>query len=63
MLDQVEGIEDCGARGSLSAQFIEPGQAVGPQHNCLAVDGEALGINPLRRGSDSEQIRRNLTAV
>jgi hypothetical protein len=46
VLDQVEGIEDRGPRSLLSAQLIESRQAVGPHHNRLAVDREALG--PIR---------------
>ena len=53
---------------ALSAQFVEPGQAVGPQHNCLAVNREALAIVKLLalsapRGSDGLQSRGPVIGV
>jgi hypothetical protein len=47
MLDQVEGVEDRGSSGLTAGQLLEPGQTVRPQHNRLAVNREALSLDPL----------------
>jgi hypothetical protein len=57
LLDRVEGIEDRVMRGLPSAQFLKTGQAVGFDHDGLAVDREALCPDPLRRGRDRRQSR------
>jgi hypothetical protein len=56
VLDKVKGLEDCRTRSLASAQILEPRQAVWPQHNRLAVDGEAPGLDPLRGRRDHEQL-------
>src|SRR6266436_5730496 len=57
VLDQVEGVEDGRTRGLPSAQILKARQTVGAQPYRLAVDGEALGLDPLRRGPDCRQSR------
>ncbi len=61
VLDQVEGIEDRGPRSLLSAQLIESRQAVGPHHNRLAVDREALG--PIRSAAAAIDFPPQLTPI
>ena len=53
VLDQVEGVEDRGTRGGAAAQLLEPRKAVRPQNNLLAIDREALGLDPRRRSRDA----------
>lgn len=46
VLDQIECVEDCGPRGLPTAQLVEARQSAGAQYNRLAVDREALGLDP-----------------
>jgi hypothetical protein len=55
MLDQVECIEDRGTRGGAAAQLLEPRKAVRPQNNRLAIDREALGLDPPGSSRDGWQ--------
>jgi hypothetical protein len=55
VLDQVEGVRARGPRSLASTQLVEARQTVRPQHHCLAVDREALGLDALGGGSDSCQ--------
>jgi len=58
VLDQVEGVEDCGPRGLSPAQLIEPRQTVGAEYDRLSIDRETLGGDPRCRNRD----RRKRTA-
>ena len=46
-----------------SAQLLESRQTVGPQHNRLAVDREALGLDALCCCRDGRQPRRPVIAI
>ena len=63
MLDQVEGVEDGGPRSLSSAKLIEPGQAVRPQHDRLAVNREAFGFDTLGGSGDRRQSRSPVKGV
>jgi hypothetical protein len=54
VLDQVEGVEDCGSSGLSTGQLLEPRQAR-PRRNRLAVNGEALGLDQLGGSRDRRQ--------
>src|SRR5262249_738027 len=54
---------DCRTRSLPSAQILEPCQAVWPQHNRRALDGEAPGLDPLRGRRDHEQARSPVIGI
>jgi len=47
MLDQVEGVEDRGLSDLPTGKLVEPSQALRPEHNRLAVNREARGLDQL----------------
>src|SRR5258706_10800106 len=63
MLDQIESVEDRGMRGRAAAQLLKPRQAVRPQHDRLAVDRKALGLDTPGSSRDGWQPRGPVIGV
>jgi hypothetical protein len=63
MLDKVEGVENRGSGGITTGQLLEPRQAVRSEHNRLAVNREALGLDPLGSSRNRVPARDNSVAV
>ena len=61
MLDQIEGVD--GVCGFSPAQIIKQGQAVRSKHDGLAVDREAIGLDPPGSGRDRRQSRGPVNGV
>jgi hypothetical protein len=63
VLDQVKGLQDRSTRSPRRRSSLESGQAVRPQHDGLAVDREALGLDPPGSSCDRRQPRGPIKVV